>query len=119
MQNVIGFFVVALFVVLAVFVVLAIGGIGMMGGGLLGGGMMGGMMGFPLMGGLVMFALPVLFIALSIVLGIALMRGESISRAPAAPLTRQDVPLDVLKMRYARGEITQEQFTEMRRQLDV
>ncbi len=32
--------------------------------------------------------------------------------------TTGQTPLDILKARYARGEITQEQFQEMRRAID-
>ena len=32
--------------------------------------------------------------------------------------SRGETPLDILKARYARGEITQEQFQEMRHALD-
>ncbi len=43
------------------------------------------------------------------------------ARGTAAPtaLPPQTSTLDVLKMRYAKGEITKEQFEEMRRDLGV
>jgi putative membrane protein len=69
------------------------------------------MMGFGLMGlGLV---LPLLLIAavIAIILGWR-------PTPPAAPHENHRSALDVLKERYARGEIGQEEFQEMRRTLE-
>jgi uncharacterized membrane protein len=57
---------------------------------------------------LIMLSIPVLIIALGVSLGAQLARGQ---RHVA------DTPLDILKARYARGEITQQQFEEMKRNL--
>ena len=40
------------------------------------------------------------------------------SRAGKGPPEPKETPLDVLKMRYAKGEITKEQFEEMKRGLE-
>jgi len=43
---------------------------------------------------------------------------ESARRAGAGPSSSaHDTPLEILKKRYARGEITREQFQEMKREL--
>jgi hypothetical protein len=51
------------------------------------------------------------------------LRGMSTAASPAmtnqqAPPTSPEDPLQVLKLRFARGEITKEQFEEMKRALD-
>ena len=83
----------------------------------MGPGMMGGF-GFPFMfmGGIVM----ILFLALIIGGGVWLVQllarstGQTSVSTPA-----NESPLDILKRRYAKGEITQEQFAQMKRDLDV
>ncbi len=82
------------------------------GWGMMGPGMMGGW-GFPFMGGLGMLLFWLLVIG-GVVWLVQSARGSSPSGAgtPAA-----DSPLDILKRRYARGEITKEQFEEMRQTL--
>jgi uncharacterized membrane protein len=57
---------------------------------------------------LIMLSIPILIIALGVSLGARLARGQ---RHAA------DTPLDVLKLRHARGEITREQFEQMKRAL--
>ncbi|MBI5880223.1 MAG: SHOCT domain-containing protein [Chloroflexi bacterium] len=77
--------------------------------------MMGGW-GFPFMGGLGM-----LFFWLLIIGGVVwLVQSVARSAAPtgmSAPTAES--ALDILKRRYARGEITKEQFAEMQQTLGV
>ena len=84
----------------------------------------GGMMGFcPWCGGprarggfgvfesLLACGVSLAFLALVIVGVVVLVR------ATGGPAVQQDAALDILKERYARGEITSEQYEEMRREL--
>ena len=86
-------------------------GYGMMGGrGMMGGGMMGG---WGLMGGL-----GILFWVLIIAGGIWLyqsLKRNNAATNPNAPTLES--PLDILKRRYAKGEITKEQFDTMKADL--
>ncbi len=83
------------------------GGMGMMDGGMMGGGMMnGGMMGG--MGMMLLFFLLVLA-------GIALLATWAVRRlgsSRSGPST--DEALQILRARYARGEISREEFEERR-----
>jgi putative membrane protein len=83
------------------------------GWGTMGPGMMGGF-GFPFFGGIMMILFWVLIIGGGIWLFQSLARGggQSTWGAPT-----RDAPFDVLKLRYAKGEITKEQFEEMKRTL--
>ena len=117
-QNVVVMVVTAIVVAL---VVLLLGGAGMMGAG-----MMGGFgLGLPLMGGLLMLLVPLLFISGVVWLVVVLARGSAGQLTPPSRLTRDErsaanaTPLDILKMRYAKGEITPEQFDEMRKHLGM
>ncbi|MHB1131555.1 MAG: SHOCT domain-containing protein [Chloroflexota bacterium] len=91
---------------------------------LLGGGMMGpGMMGWPLggsgfgmWGGLVMLAFWALLIGGMTLLGVWLLRQWS--PAGQSPEPRGGRALEILKERYARGEITRDEYEQMRRDLD-
>ncbi len=109
-------------VLLVVLALLLLGSIGMMGLG--GWGMMGGygMMGPGMMGGWGRLGvlLTLLFWLLVIGGGIWLIvtltrRGSAITTL--GPGGTAQTPLDILKMRYARGEINKEQFEEMKRDL--
>lgn len=76
------------------------------------------------LGALVMIAFWVIVIGGAVWLVITLARGnQSIapSNQPHTLLssTPSQPPLDILKARYAKGEITQEQFEQMRRDLGV
>ncbi len=73
--------------------------------------------GMGLGGGLVM----VLFWVVLIVGAVWLVRGFfPTSQQPPASSTRSELSADeILKQRYARGEITQEQFEQMRRDLSA
>lgn len=110
--------VIAIVLIVVVLVVL-LGGVGMMGFGGFGmGGMMGniGGFGFNPVGAILSFVFWALVIAGAVLLVVWLVRslagGSFTSTAATGPS-----PLDILKMRYARGEITKEQFEEMRRDL--
>lgn len=80
----------------------------MMGGFGFGAGMFG-------IGALIMIAFWVLVIGGCIWLVVTLARGASTGAASATGQT----PLDILKARYAKGEVTKEQFEEMKRNLDA
>ena len=67
-----------------------------------------------LLGGLLMLAFWVLVIGGAIWLIVTLARGSQ--STPGAPTAGQ-APLDILKARYAKGEITKEQFEEIKRDL--
>ena len=77
--------------------------------------MMGGFgFGAMLFGGLIMLAFWVLVIGGAIWLVVTLARG---SQATLGMPTAGQAPLDILRTRYAKGEITKEQFEEMKRDL--
>jgi putative membrane protein len=40
-------------------------------------------------------------------------------KGPRGPATAGETPLEILKTRYARGEITREQYKEMREELEA
>jgi len=76
-------------------------------------GMMGGF-GFPMMGmGLGMLVFWVLIIAGGVWLVQSLSRGTGSSLL----MPQGESPLDILKRRYAKGEITKDQFDQMKRDL--
>lgn len=90
---------------------------GMMGGGMMGGGMMGGGWGNPGInpaGWIVGALLPLAFLGVIIIGAYYLLTGRS-------PLSesRKGAPLEILKERYAKGEITHEDFVRMREQLST
>ncbi len=58
----------------------------------------------------------VLLVVVGIVAAVLIARSRNGS-GNIAPATQ--TPLDTLKIRYARGEITQEQFQSMRRELEI
>jgi len=78
--------------------------------------MMGGFgFGGMLFGGLLMLAFWVLIIGGAVWLVVALARGSQGSSATTSGQT----PLAILQARYAKGEITKEQFDQMRRDIDA
>jgi putative membrane protein len=110
--------IVAVLVVLMIVVPPLVGiavGHGYYGWGMMGSRMMGGW-GFPLMGGLGMLLFWLLVIGGVVWLVQSAARGAT-PAGPSVPLS--EGPLDILKRRYARGEITKEQFDEMRHTLDA
>lgn len=78
----------------------------MMGGGPWSGGRWG--MGFPLLGGIFW---------LLIIGGIALVVAALVRQAPVAPGSPGEAPLDILKRRLAKGEITLEEYEALKREL--
>jgi putative membrane protein len=101
-----------LVVIVAVLAVVLLGPMFMM--GIWGGGMMG-MMGFGF-GWPFMFLVPLAFVVL-VVLGLYyLLSGHGSQGASAGHAENQ--ALRILKERYARGEITSEQYTKMKRDLE-
>ena len=109
-------------VVVGVLVLLPLlGGLGMLGGwgmgpGMMGGGMMGGGpwsggrwgMGFPLIGGIFW---------LLIIGGIALVVASLVRQGPAIPAASGEAPMDILKRRLAKGEITLEEYETLKKEL--
>ena len=84
-------------------------GFGMMGRGIMGPGMMGGSP-FMFMGGIGMLLFWVLIVVGAVWLFRSFPRGTTSTGAAMMP----ESPLDILKRRYAKGEITKEQFEEMK-----
>jgi putative membrane protein len=79
------------------------------------GGMWHWMMGgFPFGGGIVTLLFLILVIGAIVWLVQTLARG---ARQPGTGTPSSESPLDILKRRYAKGEITKEQFEEMKRDL--
>ncbi len=76
-------------------------------------GLWGGLA-LPMMLGLGLLKLA-LFVGL-IALAVWLLRSRQ--QAPQASRAQESAALDILKVRYARGEITTEQYEEMRRTLE-
>jgi len=77
----------------------------------------GGMMGPWMMGGYGIVGALVGLLFLAVVIGASVWLVQSLARGasgrPALP--RSETPLDILKRRYAAGEITKEQFDTMKR----
>jgi putative membrane protein len=82
-----------------------------------GGHMMGGYWGSPMMG---MMGLGMLLFWGLVIGGIVWLVVRVARSQPrmGAPLPVSNAPLDILKRRYAAGEIAKEQFDEMRRNLE-
>jgi putative membrane protein len=99
-------------VVLALVVLPLLWGGMMMGPGMFGPGVMGGWVGAgPWFGGLGLIFWMLILAGLGLVVAWAV-------RQPSRPDQRNDQPLDILKSRYARGELTREQYEQMRRDLE-
>ncbi len=86
---------------------------GMMGPGMMGPGLMGGF-GYPFFGGIVMLIFGVLVVGGCMWL-VQLLASSGGGTGMRSPL---ETPLDILKARYARGEITREQFESIRSDLN-
>src|SRR3990170_3621330 len=99
-------------------VVLIVALFGFFGGGMMGfGGMMGGSYGpgFGWWGGGLMMLFWPLVIGGIVLLGVWLFQGGGSARPMGSG--RDETALHILKQRYASGEITKEQFQQMRRDL--
>ena len=81
----------------------------------LGGGYMSGMMGMMGYGWGFMVFVPIVFLVL-IALGVYYLATESIGTSRSASSNGR--ALEILKERYAKGEITREQFLPMKRELE-
>ncbi len=90
-------------------------GWGMTGPGMMGPGMMGGWGGFPFMGPI--FGLVFVCLIIGGVAWFVQSRSREESRPGSGP-TATETPLEILKRRYASGEVTKEQFEDMRRTLN-
>lgn len=77
-------------------------------------GIGGHMMGYEGYGGMFMW---ILFIVIAI--GIVFFVLDRSKKADSAPGATSDSPMDVLKKRYARGEIDQEEFERMKKELET
>ncbi len=71
---------------------------------------------FPFGGGLMSFVIAVLIVLGIVWLIASLAQGPDTS---SRGITVNETPLDILKRRYAKGEITKEQFEEMKRDISV
>jgi len=120
MQN-IGTIVIVVLVVVLLLVLLGgagmmgFGGFGMMGPGMMGGygGMMGGF-GYNPIGWILSLVFWALIIGGVVWLVVWLVRNVGGTASTARP----DSAIEILKARYARGEITKEQFAEMKKNLE-
>jgi len=105
-----------LLVILLLFVVAGAAMLGMMSGGMMGSSMMGGLpgqsgcCGFAPFGGIIL-----LFVGTLIVVGLAALV-VWLARRPNSgqPDPSHTRALDILRERYARGELSREQYTQMR-----
>ncbi len=106
--------IIALVVIGVLLLLPLLGGIGMMGGwGMMGPGMMGG--GWS--GGWGMPFLGMLFWLLTLV-GLVLVVTAIVRREGAgAPAGQDEAPLEILKRRLARGEITREEYDAIKKEL--
>ncbi len=123
MQNTVTVLAVVLVVLLVVFLfsgagMMGFGGFGMGPGMMGGGGMMGGYgaYAFNPLGAIISFASWALIIG-----GVALLVVWLVRKAGRVSLgaSTSESPLDILKARYAKSEITKEQFDAMKRDLGV
>lgn len=113
MKNTASIVAIVLIIVLAVFL---LGGAGMMGFGrfgMMGPGMMGGY-GFDPLGAILSLVFWALIIGGVVWLVVWLARDAGGTASAARP----DSAIEILKTRYARGEITKEQFAEMKKNLE-
>jgi putative membrane protein len=117
MQNTTNVLIIVLVVVL---VLILFGGFGMMGFGVMGGGMMNRMMGgfggygFNPLGAIISIVFWLLILGGVVLLVVWLARNSGKTTGAST-----ESALDILKARYAKGEITKNQFDAMKRDLGV
>ncbi len=129
MKNTATIVAIVLVVILAVLLLggagmMGFGGFGMMGPGMMGGyggygGMMGGY-GFNPLGAIISLVVWALIIGGIVLLVVWLVRNANASTSAqrgGLSIGSSESPLDILKARYARGEITKEQFDSIKRDL--
>lgn len=119
---------IALIVVLAVLLLggagmMGFGGFGMMGPGMMGGygGMMGGY-GFNPLGAIISLVVWALVIGGIVLLVVWLVRNanaSTVAQRGGLGISSNESPMDILKTRYARGEITKEQFDAIKQDLSA
>ena len=88
---------------------------------MMGNGMMDGMMGGGMMGWMVLGWLLTLVVLVALVVAIVWAIGRAVGnfRSPGAASERPaNTALDILKRRYAQGEIDAEQYERMKRQIE-
>lgn len=71
-------------------------------------------MGFGMMGGMVLFWLGIIFLAVLFVNSLFQIKNQPRDNISSG---KQPTPQEILERRYARGEITQEQFRLMRKDI--
>lgn len=111
---------IALIVLIILVILILLGGGGMMGFGMMGPWMIGMMGGYfnPLWG-ILMVVFWVLVIGGVALLAIWLLRSSGTTTALIGPTGRaEEAPVEILKRRYAKGEITKEQYEQMRKDLE-
>jgi putative membrane protein len=109
--------IVALVVIGVLILLPLLGGLGMTGGwGMMGPGMMGGQWSGDWWGGLGMPFLGGLFWML-ILAGIVLVIVSLARREATLPLIASEPPLEILKRRLARGEITREEYEAIKKEI--
>lgn len=108
-------FIIVVIILLALSILPMIFGWGMMGGGMMGPGYGGGRMGFGI--GWVLMWIIGLVIFAAFVAGVVWLVSY-VARSGTGPAARQEeTPLDILKKRYARGEINKQEFEEKKKDL--
>jgi putative membrane protein len=82
------------------------------GGGYMGGG--GGMMGYGGYGGMFMWLIIIIVIAVIVYI----VYTRNIGAAGGSLGGRRESPMDILKTRYAKGEISKEEFDQLKRDIE-
>lgn len=106
-------FIIVVVILLALSVLPMIFGLGMMGGGVMGRGSGGWGIGW-----VISWIIGLIFFA-AIIAAVVWLIGY-VFRSGTGPSTRQEeTPLDILKKRYARGEINKQEFEEKKKDLGM
>ena len=114
MKNTTTILVIVLGILLALVLLSGVGMMGFGGFGMMRNGMMGGYgYGSNPLGAILSFA------SWALIIGSVVLMVVWLGRNAGKATSSSEAPLDILKARYARGEITKEQFDAMRRDLGV